>query len=232
MITIRRSADRGRTALSWLQSHHSFSFGEYYDPQHMGFRSLRVLNDDWISPGMGFGTHPHHDMEIITVVLEGSLAHRDSLGTGSVIKPGEVQRMSAGQGILHSEFNGSVDEPVHLLQIWLLPDTQGLAPSYEQKAFADNELRGKLRLAAARDGRNGAVTVHQDADLYLTKLEPGEKVSHRLKPGRAAWVQVGTGTVTLNGQRLETGDGSAVENESALELTGIESAEVLLFDLA
>jgi redox-sensitive bicupin YhaK (pirin superfamily) len=232
MITLRPANERGRTSIGWLESQHSFSFGDYHDRRHMGFRSLRVINDDWISPGMGFGTHPHRDMEIITVVQEGSLEHRDSLGTGSVIKPGEVQRMSAGTGILHSEFNGSVSEPVHLLQIWVLPRAKGLEPSYEQQTFAPAELQGQLKLVASPDGRAGSLTVQQDVALYQAKLATGERVGHRLAPGRAAWIQIGSGAITLNGQRLSAGDGAAVENEEALEFVGLEPAEFLLFDLA
>jgi redox-sensitive bicupin YhaK (pirin superfamily) len=232
MITLRRADERGRTAIDWLDSRHTFSFGDYFDPAHLGFRSLRVLNDDWVQPGNGFGMHPHRDMEIITYVLDGALEHRDSLGTGSVIRPGEVQRMTAGTGIFHSEYNPSREKPVHLLQIWILPERKGLTPDYEQRAFAEDELRGRLRLVAARDGRDGAVSLHQDVDLFAARLGAGEAVEHRLRPGRSAWVQVARGAVTLNGQPLEAGDGAAVRDEAVLRLAGREPAEVLLFDLA
>jgi quercetin 2,3-dioxygenase len=232
MITLRPANERGQTALSWLDSRHSFSFGDYYDPDHMGFRSLRVINDDQVAPGAGFGMHPHRDMEIITYVVNGALEHRDSLGTGEVLRPGEVQRMTAGTGIRHSEFNPSATEPVHLLQIWLLPERTGLTPGYEQKAFPEAERRGRWRMVAARDGRDGAVTINQDADVYATRLEPGETARHDLRPGRHAWVQVARGSVTLNGRTLRAGDGAAVSNEAALAVAATEPAEVLLFDLA
>jgi quercetin 2,3-dioxygenase len=232
MIRIRPARRRGQTALGWLDSRHTFSFGDYYDPEHMGFRSLRVLNDDRVAPGGGFGTHPHRDMEIVTYVLGGALAHRDSLGTGSVIKAGDVQRMTAGTGIRHSEFNASADEPVHFLQIWLLPERRGLAPGYEQRTVPEAEKRGRLRLVASHDGRDGSLTIHQDADVYAAVLDPGERASHRLRPGRHAWVQVARGSVTLNGQPLRAGDGAAVSDETSLDLAGTEPAEVLLFDLA
>jgi len=198
----------------------------------MGFRSLRVINDDTIGPGGGFGTHGHREMEIITYVLAGTLAHRDSLGTGSKLGPGDVQRMSAGIGIRHSEFNGSNEEPVHFLQIWILPDGAGLTPSYQERHFSSEEKRARLQLIASHDERNGALLIHQDVDLFSTVLAPGERVTHRPRPGRHAWVQVATGSVTLNGQRLDAGDGAAVSEESALEIVGVEDAEVLLFDLA
>lgn len=230
MLTIRRSAERGRTALDWLDSRHSFSFADYYDPDHMGFRSLRVLNDDRVGPGGGFGMHPHRDMEILTYVLDGELVHRDSLGTGSTIRPGEVQRMTAGTGILHSEHNASDAEAVHLLQVWLLPERLGLRPGYEQKAFAD--LDGGLRLVASRDGRDGSLTIHQDADVYAARLGPSDPATHRLRPGRHAWLQVARGNVTLNGHALQAGDGAALNDEPAVELTTTDGAEVLVFDLA
>jgi redox-sensitive bicupin YhaK (pirin superfamily) len=232
MITLRPANERGHAERGWLDSHFTFSFADYHDPKHMGFRALRVINDDWIQPGRGFGTHPHRDMEIVTYVLEGALEHKDSLGTGAVIRPGEVQRMTAGTGILHSEFNPSPTEPVHLLQIWLLPAEHGLKPGYEQRRFPEAERRGRLRLVAARDGREGAVTIRQDADLYVGLLDAGESATHRLRPGRHAWLQVARGAVTLNGRPLQEGDGAAVSDEEALELTGREAAEVLLFDLA
>jgi quercetin 2,3-dioxygenase len=232
MITHRPADARGRTRIDWLDSHHSFSFGDYYDPQQHGFRSLRVLNDDVVAPGTGFGMHPHRDMEILTYVLEGALEHRDSLGTGSVIRPGDVQRMSAGTGIVHSEANPSASEPVHLLQIWLLPERAGIAPGYEQRAFSEEERRGRLRLLASRDGRDGALTIHQDAELYAMLLAAGESVTHRLRPGRHAWVQVAGGAVTLNGKPLRAGDGAAVSGEETVTLSASEGSEVLLFDLA
>ena len=232
MITVRPSADRGHTNLGWLDSRHSFSFGQYYDPENMGFRSLRVINDDRVRGGGGFGTHPHRDMEILTYVLEGALVHRDSLGTGSVIRPGEVQRMTAGSGIAHSEYNHSDQEDVHLLQIWILPERAGIPPSYEQTAFPEAERRGRLRLVAAPDGRDGAVTIHQDAELYVAALAEGETVRHPLRNDRHAWVHIARGAATVNGHALREGDGAAVSNEEALEITGSGEAEVLVFDLA
>jgi redox-sensitive bicupin YhaK (pirin superfamily) len=232
MITIRPARERGRTDFGWLDSWHSFSFGDYMDYDHMGFHSLRVINDDKVAPGGGFPTHPHRDMEIVTWVLSGALEHKDSLGTGSVIRPGELQRMTAGTGILHSEFNASKSEPVHLLQIWLFPEKRGLTPGYDQKSFPAAQRKGQLKLIASRDGRSGSVSFHTDASLYVAALGPGQKVAHTLAPGRSAWVQVATGAVTLNGKRLTAGDGAAVENESALELVGVADGEILLFDLA
>jgi hypothetical protein len=232
MITVRRAHERGHASRGWLESYHTFSFADYYDPRQMGFRALRVINEDWIEPGRGFPSHPHRDMEILTYVLEGALEHRDSLGTGSVIRPGDVQRMSAGTGIVHSEKNASASEPVHLLQIWLLPEREGIEPGYEQRHFPAPERRNRLRLLAARDGREGALTIHQDVDLYATMLEPGREVSHRLRPGRHAWLQVARGAGTLNGVALQAGDGAAVSDEEALTLVATEPAEVLLFDLA
>jgi quercetin 2,3-dioxygenase len=232
MIKVRPAAERAHTNIGWLDSWHSFSFGQHYDPENMGFRSLRVINDDRVRGGSGFGTHPHRDMEIVTYVLEGALEHRDSLGTGSIIRPGEVQRMSAGTGIAHSEYNHSDTEPVHLLQIWLLPERPGIQPGYEQKAFPEAERRGQLRLVAARDGREGAVTIHQDAELYVASLAEGDTVRHQLRPDRHAWVQIARGAATVNGQPLQAGDGAAVSDEEALEIRGDGEAEVLLFDLA
>ena len=232
MITIRPARQRGRTDLGWLDSWHTFSFGEYMDYDHMGFHSLRVINDDKVAPAGGFPTHPHRDMEIITWVLAGALEHKDSLGTGSVIRPGDLQRMTAGTGILHSEFNASKAEPVHLLQIWIFPEKRGLTPGYDQRTFPANERKGQLKLVASRDGRDGSVSFHQDASVYVAALGPGQKVTHSLTPGRAAWVQVATGSVTLNGQTLKAGDGAAVEDEAALELVGVEAGETLVFDLA
>ena len=233
MISIRRSEERGRADFGWLDSRHSFSFGHYHDPGHMGFRSLRVINEDRVKGGAGFDTHPHRDMEIISYVLEGGLAHRDSLGTGAVIRPGEVQRMSAGTGILHSEFNASPTEPVHFLQIWILPERLGLEPGYEQRAFPEAERRGRLRLVASRDGRDGAVTIHQDVALYASLLGTGEGVTHPMRPGRGAWVQLARGAIAVNGEALRAGDGAAVTDEDHVEILCREGeAELLLFDLA
>ena len=232
MITVRQSRQRGGGDFGWLNTRHTFSFDTYYDPGWMQFRSLRVLNEDWVQPGQGFPMHPHRDMEIITYVLEGALEHRDSLGTGSVIRPGDGQRMSAGTGIRHSEVNASRTEPVHLLQIWLLPSEQRLEPSYEQKAFPEEEKRGRLRLIAAPDGADGAVTIHQDARLFVSLLGPGQEVRHTLGTKRHAWLQVAKGAVELNGNRLEQGDGAAISDEPALAIRGVEDAEILLFDLA
>jgi redox-sensitive bicupin YhaK (pirin superfamily) len=231
MISIRPSSERGATRLDWLDSRHTFSFGDYYDPKQMGFRSLRVINDDRVAPAGGFGTHGHRDMEILTYVLAGNLEHRDSLGTGSVIRRGDVQRMSAGTGIRHSEFNPSKTEPVHFLQIWLVPEENRLQPEYEQKHFADEDKRSRLRLMVSPNGRDGSVAIHQDAEVYAAIVPPGERLSHRLRPGRHAWLQVAGGAVILNGHTLKAGDGAAVNDEPLLETTGTETAEVLLFDL-
>jgi redox-sensitive bicupin YhaK (pirin superfamily) len=230
MINVRRAAERGRTQIGWLDSRHSFSFGEYFDPKHMGFRALRVINEDRVTPGAGFPTHGHRDMEIITYVLDGAIAHKDSLGTGSVIRPGDVQRMSAGTGIRHSEFNSSASDPLHFLQIWIVPDKDRLAPGYEQKSF--DRKPGELRLVGSRDGRDGSITVHQDADIYAAILRPGDTVEHRPADGRHNWVQVARGAVTLNGQALRQGDGAAVSGETLLALAANENAEIVLFDLA
>jgi quercetin 2,3-dioxygenase len=232
MITVRKSEARGHANHGWLDSYHTFSFANYYDPNQMNFRSLRVINEDVVNPGKGFGTHGHQDMEIITYVLEGALEHKDSLGTGAVIKPGEVQRMSAGTGIQHSEFNHSQTDLVHLLQIWILPDTNGLQPSYEQRDFPVAERHGNLRLVAAQDARDGAVKVHQDVDLYAAILDKSSRVSHTLHSNRHAWVQVARGAVLLNGLALEKGDGAAVSDESELVIEVTEDSEILLFDLA
>jgi redox-sensitive bicupin YhaK (pirin superfamily) len=232
MLTIRKAEDRGHANHGWLNTYHTFSFANYYEPKHMGFRALRVINEDRVSPGNGFGTHGHRDMEIITYVLEGALEHKDSIGTGSVIQPGEVQRMSAGTGILHSEFNHSKSESVHFLQIWLLPEKEGLPPSYEQRNFSPAKTPGKLHLVAARDGRDAAVTVHQDVDLYAAVLEPGDRVSHSLQPQRHAWVQVARGAITLNGLSLDKGDGAAISEETDVVIEATTDAEILLFDLA
>lgn len=231
MIVKRPAAERGHFDHGWLDTSHTFSFADYHDPTHMGFRSLRVLNEDRVAPGKGFGTHSHRDMEIITYVLEGALAHADSMGNRSTIVPGDVQRMSAGTGVTHSEFNGQRDRPVHFLQIWLVPDRRGLTPGYEQKAIPEAEERGVLRLVASRDGREGSVTIHQDADLYASRLLPGERVKHALAEGRHAWLQVVSGRVELNGTALGAGDGAAVSQESGLEVVALEPAHFLLFDL-
>ena len=232
MITIRKSGERGYANRGWLEAYQTFSFGDYYDASHMGFRTLRVLNDDRIAPGMGFGPHAHRDMEIITYVLEGKLEHKDSLGTGSVILPGDGQRMTAGSGIRHSEFNPSTTEPVHFLQIWIQPEKGALPPSYEQKSFPEDEKQGKLRLLASPDAKNGSVKINQDAQLYVTLLKPGEEVSHEFSPGRFGWLQVARGAVELNGEKLNQGDGVAISDEKKLTIKGAENAEVLLFDLA
>jgi len=232
MIAVRKSAERGRANHGWLDSRHTFSFADYYDPQHMGFRALRVINEDRVHPAQGFGTHAHRDMEIISYVLEGQLAHRDSMGTGSVIRPGDVQRMSAGTGVRHSEMNPSPTESVHFFQIWLLPERQGIEPSYQQKTFEDADKRGRFRLVAARDGRDGAITVHQDVDLYAALFDSGDRASVTLRPGRHAWIQVARGEITVNGQVLDAGDGAAVSDETTLTVSASAPSEVLLFDLA
>jgi quercetin 2,3-dioxygenase len=232
MITVRRSADRGHFDHGWLDTRHTFSFAGYRDPRFMGFRSLRVINEDRVAPGQGFGTHPHRDMEIVSYVLSGSLAHRDGMGNGSTIRPGDVQRMTAGTGVTHSEFNGSDREPVHFLQIWILPERPGLDPGYEQRTFPDAEKRGRLRLVASRDGAEGSVTIHQDARILAGLLAPGERVVHRLAPGRHAWVQVISGEVEVEGERLSAGDGAAVSDSGTLALRAVHDAEVLVFDLA
>ncbi|MBE9049368.1 pirin family protein [Nostocales cyanobacterium LEGE 11386] len=222
---------RGHAQFGWLDSYHTFSFGSFYDPNRMGFRSLRVINDDRIAPGAGFPTHSHRDMEILTYVLSGAVEHKDSLGTGSVIRPGDAQIMSAGTGISHSEFNPSQTEPLHLLQIWIVPDKQGLAPRYEQKSFPLAEKRGKLRLIAAQDGRDGAVTIHQDVDLYTAVLEPGDVVNYHVKPHRYAWLQIAQGVATLNGEELRAGDGVQISGEEELQISTDIGTEILLFDL-
>lgn len=232
MIVVRPGNERGHNNLGWLDTYHTFSFDTYFDPDHMGFRQLRVINEDRVEPGGGFGTHPHRDMEIITYILDGALEHRDSMGNGSVIRPGEVQRMSAGTGITHSEFNPSKSERVHLLQIWILPEKKGLTPSYEQREFKAEERRGRLRLIAAKSGRDGAVAIHQDVELYAGLLDAGERATFSIRPNRHAWVQVARGAMRLNQVALKAGDGAAVSNETQLKLTGTETAEVLVFDLA
>ena len=232
MIVRRPAEERGRGYHGWLDSRHTFSFADYFDPRHMGFRALRVINEDRVQPGYGFGAHPHNDMEIISYVLDGALQHRDSMGIGSVITPGDVQRMSAGTGVVHSEANPSPTQPVHFFQIWLLPERSGLQPSYEQKRFEPEEKRGRLKLVASRDGRDGAVTIHQDVNLYAGLFQAGESAQLDLRPGRHAWVQVARGAVTLNKEALKAGDGAAVSAETSLDLAVTEDAEVLVFDLA
>ncbi len=232
MITLRKSNERGHANYGWLDTHHTFSFNTYYDPAHMQFRDLRVINEDRVTPGRGFGTHPHEEMEIVTYVLEGALEHKDSMGTGSIIRPGDVQRMSAGTGITHSEFNPSRSEPVHFLQIWILPQELGLDPSYEQKTFPDDKKRGRLLLLASQQGRDGSLTIHQDVDLYASMLGTGDSVMHTLPPARYAWLQVVRGAVSLNGETLRAGDGAALSKEPSLEVRANEPSEFLLFDLA
>ncbi|MGB9071185.1 MAG: pirin family protein [Terriglobales bacterium] len=232
MITIRRSNERGGGDYGWLTTHHTFSFNDYWDEKWMGFRSLRVINEDFVAPSGGFPTHPHRDMEIITYILSGKLEHKDSLGTGSVILPGDGQRMTAGRGIRHSEFNPSKTEPAHLLQIWILPDKPGHEPSYEQKSFPEAEKRGQLRLIASNDGADGSVKINQDAKMFVSLLAPGKEVTHSLGDQRHAWLQVAKGEVELNGEKLSQGDGAAISEEKKLTIKGSQDAEVLLFDLA
>lgn len=231
MITIRKSSDRGTGRHGWLTTHHTFSFANYYDPKHMGFRDLRVINEDTVAPGRGFGAHQHDNMEIISIVMEGALAHRDSTGGEGVLRRGEVQRMSAGSGVVHSEFNGSQDEPVHFFQIWIEPERSGVTPGYEQKLFPDDERRGKLRLVVAPGGSDGALDIHADARVYSALLENGQSVTHDLAAGRGAWLQVARGSVDVNGTTLAAGDGAAIEDESSLTITARDAAEILLFDL-
>ena len=232
MIALRKSQDRGHANHGWLDSYHTFSFADYYDPAEMGFGPLRVINEDRVAPGMGFGKHPHRDMEIISYVLEGKLEHKDSMGTGSVIRPGDVQRMSAGTGVTHSEFNPSPDEPAHFLQIWIEPSQVGIAPSYEQKAFPVQEKKGRLRLIASPDAAEGSVTLHQDARLYAGALNDDDAVSYALAEGRKAYVHVARGTVQVNGTALNTGDGARITDERELRFSNSSDAEVLLFDMA
>jgi len=229
MINVRHSEDRGHNQLPWLDSHFTFSFDRYYDPEHVQFRSLRVINEDVIAPAQGFPMHPHRDMEILTWILEGSLEHRDNAGGSGVIRPGELQHMTAGRGVMHSEFNPSPKSPVHLLQIWLLPERKGLVPSYEQLAFPDSDLRGKFNLVA---GPEAPVTIHQDANLYIARLDRGDSAKHALAPDRHAWVQIARGAVELNGRELKAGDGAAISNESELTVKAQKPSEVLAFDLA
>ncbi|MFO0748757.1 MAG: pirin family protein [Myxococcota bacterium] len=234
MMQIRRSLERGFADHGWLRSFHTFSFADYLDPRHMGFRSLRVINEDRVAPSAGFPTHAHRDMEIISYVLSGALEHKDSIGSGGVIVPGDVQRMSAGSGVFHSEFNASARDPVHFLQIWLVPDARGIAPSYEQKAFQSEDKRGRLRVIASKNGREGSVTIHQDATLYAGLFDDGEEARYRLAPGRHAWVHVARGGLLVNDTHLEAGDAAAIEGgpDEVIRLAKGKDAEVLLFDLA
>jgi len=233
MITVRRSEDRGHFEHGWLNTYHTFSFDQYYDPKFTNFRALRVINEDRVAPAQGFGMHPHRDMEIITYVLEGQLKHKDSMGNASIIKPGDSQRMSAGTGVLHSEFNPSTGEPVHLLQIWIMPAKKGITPSYEQKEFPSAEKRGKFRVIASPTGENGSVTINQDVRLYVAELLANEHVEHSLEKGRHAWIQVAKGEIELNGQKLKQGDGAAISDEESVNLRSLDDlTEVLLFDLA
>lgn len=232
MITVRKSEDRGTGRHGWLTTRHTFSFANYYDPQHMGFRDLRVINEDIVAPGRGFGAHHHDNMEIISIVMEGALAHKDSSGGDGVLRRGEVQRMSAGTGVVHSEFNGSQTEPVHFFQIWLMPAEDGIKPGYEQKLFPEDERRGKLRLLVAPGGKDGALDIHQDALLLTSILDKGQSVEHKLAPGRAAWIQVARGSVDVNGTTLQQGDGAAIEDETTIRIASTNGqSEILLFDL-
>jgi redox-sensitive bicupin YhaK (pirin superfamily) len=231
-MLVRRAEDRGHADHGWLNSHHTFSFADYFDPAHMGFGPLRVINDDRVAGGEGFPSHPHRDMEIVSYVLEGALEHRDTLGANAVIRPGDVQRMTAGTGVRHSEYNASESDPVHFLQIWILPEAQGLKPGYEQKTFSEAEKRDRLRLVASRDGRDGSITVHRDVDVYATLLSPGANVAHDLRKSRGAWVHVARGAVTLNGEKLKAGDGAALTGAGRLDTLGEDQAEVLIFDMA
>jgi quercetin 2,3-dioxygenase len=231
-MIIRRANERGYADHGWLRSFHTFSFADYYAPAHMGFRSLRVINEDRVEGGKGFGTHPHRDMEIVSYVLTGALQHKDSMGTGSVIRPGDVQRMSAGTGVTHSEFNASPTETVHFLQIWILPDSRGIAPSYEQKHFTEADRQGRLRLVASKDAREGSLTIHQDASLFAGLLAPGERVTHHVADGRYAWLHVARGKVEVAGQALAAGDAGAFEQGGEIAMVGTEPSEILLFDLA
>jgi hypothetical protein len=231
MITLRKSEDRGTIKLNWLDSKHTFSFGDYYDPNHMGFGFLRVINEDRVMPADGFGTHPHDNMEILTYVLEGALEHKDTLGTGSIIRPGDVQRMSAGTGIFHSEYNPSKERPVHLLQIWILPEAKGLKPSYEQKNFTAIRKPGNLTLIASRNGNEGSLTIHQDAYLYVLDLAPNQSFSYELEKDRMVWLQVALGDLLINGQPIKQGDGVAISHEEKLEFLAKKTAEILIFNL-
>lgn len=232
MFQVRKAHDRGHFDHGWLDTYHTFSFADYHDPRFRGFRSLRVINEDRVAPGRGFGTHGHRDMEIVTYVLSGALEHKDSMGNGEILRPGEFQRMTAGSGIEHSEFNPSATEPVHLYQIWLFPEQKGLTPTYEQKAFPPAEQQNRLRLVAAPDGSEGALSIRQDARIYLATLEPGAAVAHELAEGRHAWLQVLRGRMNVHGNLLAAGDGVAVSDERKLVISGTETAEMMLFDLA
>lgn len=232
-MIIKRAADeRGHAHHGWLETYHTFSFASYHDPEHMGFRELRVLNDDTVQAGQGFGTHGHQDMEIISYVVEGALEHRDSMGTGSVLRSGDVQRMSAGRGVTHSEFNHSQDETLRFLQIWMQPESDGRDPEYQEKHFDEEDKRGRLRLIVSPDGRDGSLLIHQDVRVYASLLDAGEQVRHELVPSRHAWIQIVNGRLELNGQELHRGDGTAVSEESILELKGLQESEFLLFDLS
>jgi redox-sensitive bicupin YhaK (pirin superfamily) len=232
VIALRKAEQRFHTKIDWLDSWHTFSFGEHYDPRQLGFRALRVINEDRVKPGLGFGTHGHRDMEILSYVVEGALQHRDSMGTGSVIRPGDLQRMSAGTGVMHSENNPSPNEPVHFLQIWIAPEAQGLPPSYEQRTFPLEDRRGGLKLVASRNPRDQAIKLHQDVDLYASVLKPGETVEHALRQGRHAWVQVIRGQVRCNDVALRAGDGAALSDEARVQLSAVDETELILFDLA
>ena len=232
MLSVRRSQDRGHFDHGWLQTYHSFSFGDYYDPHFMGFRDLRVINEDWVQPGKGFGTHPHQNMEILTYVLEGTLEHKDSMGNGSTIKPGEIQRMSAGSGVTHSEFNGSKEEPVHLMQIWILPQEKGIPPSYEQKPVPPAKPDNPWRLIASPEGKEGAVTLHQDTRVFLGDIEAGREVFFQHKPDRHLWLQVLQGELEVCGETLKAGDGVAISEEANINFKAHSPVELLLFDLA
>jgi redox-sensitive bicupin YhaK (pirin superfamily) len=231
MITIRNAEDRGHFDFGWLNTYHTFSFGDYYDPKHTRFGTLRVINEDFVQPGHGFPTHGHRDMEIVTYILKGALQHRDSMGTGSIIRRGDAQRMSAGTGVTHSEANPSSDEPVHLLQIWIFPREQGTQPDYEEKKFSDDEKRNRLRLIVSPDGSEGSVRIHQDAKIFASLLDPGQQVEHALADGRDAWLQVAAGSVNVNDNPLKQGDGAGIRKESKITITATETAEILLFDL-
>ena len=231
MITIRKAEDRGHFDFGWLNTYHTFSFGEYYDPKHTRFGTLRVINEDFVQPGHGFPTHGHRDMEIVTYILEGALQHRDSMGTGSIIRRGDAQRMSAGTGVMHSEANPSTEAPVHLLQIWIFPREQDLQPEYEEKKFSDDEKRNRLRLIVSPDGTDGSVRIHQDAKIFASLLDEGQQVEHELSNGRDAWLQVAAGSVKVNDNALKQGDGAGIRQESKITITAEEPAEILLFDL-
>lgn len=232
METVRQSNDRGQANFGWLDSRHTFSFGEYHDPAFMGFGPLRVINEDRVIPGGGFGEHGHKDMEILSYVLSGALEHKDSIGTGSIIRPGDLQRMSAGTGIRHSEFNASKTEPVHFLQIWIVPEEKGLEPSYEQQSFDFHDWRGALKLAGSRDGRHGSLTIHQDVDLYIGLIGDGQNVKHTLGHDRCAWIQIARGTVNIRGNLMSAGDGVAIETPQTIDIDGKGDAEILVFDMS